>query len=145
MKSSRCGRSTGKSFAATARTRPGRFAVGVELVQDRERLAPEALPAEEPVAELVVHRLAADALRGEVGGDLAALNSAVGEAVVLAGVDRDAVAGEAVACRRGLRRAPPAATASPGSTTGMIGRSNCWANSKSRSSCAGTAMIAPVP
>ncbi len=30
-------------------------------------------------------------------------------------------------------------------TTGRMGRSNFFANSQSRSSCAGTAMIAPVP
>ncbi|CAB5008817.1 unannotated protein [freshwater metagenome] len=34
---------------------------------------------------------------------------------------------------------------SSGSTTGVIARSNSRANAKSRSSCAGTAMIAPVP
>ena len=41
----------------------GRLSVGIELVQDRKRLAPESLPREEPVAELVVHRLAAETLR----------------------------------------------------------------------------------
>ena len=32
-----------------------------------------------------------------------------------------------------------------GITTGLIGNWNFFANSQSRSSCAGTAMIAPVP
>src|SRR5689334_20085798 len=41
--------------------------LGVE--DDRERLAPVALAAEQPVAELIVDRLAADALLGQPGGD----------------------------------------------------------------------------
>ena len=49
-------------LVGTARTRPVGLPLGIELVQDRKRLAPETLPAEEPVAELVVHRLAAEAL-----------------------------------------------------------------------------------
>ena len=32
-----------------------------------------------------------------------------------------------------------------GATTVTIGRLNCFANSKSRTSCPGTAMMAPVP
>ena len=37
-------------------------ALGVQFVQDGKRLAPEVLPAEEPIAEFVVHRRAAQAL-----------------------------------------------------------------------------------
>ncbi len=41
----------------------------------------------------------------------------------------------------------PSPTGSPpaGATTGRIGRPYFWANSKSRWSCAGTPMTAPVP
>ena len=45
----------------------GGFTVGIELVQNRERFAPEALAREEPVAEFVVDGFAAEALRGEIG------------------------------------------------------------------------------
>ena len=38
-----------------------------------------------------------------------------------------------------------AACTSPPATTSTMGRWNFLANSQSRSSCAGTAMIAPVP
>ena len=44
-----------------------------------------------------------------------------------------------------LRTRLAASHSAGGITTGTIGRSNAFANSKSRSSCAGTAMIAPVP
>ena len=121
----------------------GRLAVGVQFVQDRERLAPEMLPAEEPVAELVVDRRAAEPLVGQIFGDLL-LELGRGQAVVRAGVDRRAVGDEALPAGQHRRRGRRPAS-SPGSTTAMIGRSNCWANSKSRVSWAGTAMIAPVP
>jgi hypothetical protein len=49
---------------------PGLVAVVVQLVQDRERLAPEPLPAEQPVAQLVVDRPRPSPVRGQVGGDL---------------------------------------------------------------------------
>ena len=131
----------------------------VELAEDRERLAPEMLPAEEPVAELVVHRRAAQALGRQVGRD-PLLELGRRQAVVVAAVDGMAVAGEALAkaadvfqvrdCKSprrtgGSRVADAAEPRSSGITTGMIGRPNFWANSKSRVSCAGTAMIAPVP
>ena len=45
---------------------PGRFAVGIELVQDGKRLAPESLAREEPVAEFVVYGLTTEALGGEI-------------------------------------------------------------------------------
>ena len=71
----------------------GRLARGVQFVQDRERLAPEMLPAEKPIAELVVDRAAADALGGQVFGDLL-LELGRCQPVVRAGVDRHAVGDE---------------------------------------------------
>ncbi len=79
------------------------LAGGVQLVEDGERLAPESLPAEEPVAELVVDRLPADAVIGQPSGD-PLLELLGGEAVELAGVNGDAVgrvdlaAGEDLLC-----------------------------------------------
>jgi len=67
----------------------------VQLVQDRKRLAPEPLPAEQPVAELVVDGLAAEAGRREVVADLLLERRRL-ESVVLAGVDRHAVLGTAL-------------------------------------------------
>ena len=67
--------------------------VGVQLVQDRERLAPEMLAAEEPVAELVIDRRPAQALVGQVGRDM--LFELRGrQTVVAAAVDGPAVADE---------------------------------------------------
>ena len=67
----------------------------VELVQDRKRLAPVALAAEEPVAQLVVDlALAAPAL-GQPFGDLL-LEVRGGQTVERPGVDGRAFAAEAV-------------------------------------------------
>ena len=47
---------------------------------------------------------------------------------------------------RGASRTPASSPVDPsGWITGRISRPYCRANAKSRSSCAGTAMIAPVP
>ena len=120
------------------------------------------LAAEEPVAKLVVYRRAAETLLGKIGGDpLFELGGR--QAVVGAAVDGSAIAGEGCGqigklggtlLTSGEGRASAFATPfassgtchpSSGATTGTIGSSNSCANSKSRSSCAGTAMIAPVP
>ena len=90
LKSSRSRQVDRQVLGRTARSRPVGSPCVVQFVQDRERLAPELLPAEEPVAELVVHRLAAQARGRQVGGDLL-LELGRGQAVVLAGVDRHAV------------------------------------------------------
>ena len=105
------------------------------LPDDRERLAPVALPGEEPVAQFVIDRAPAEALLFQPGGDLA-LRLRSRQAVDQRRIDRDAFADETDG---GFTRSPG------GLTTSMIGSSNFRANSKSRSSCAGTAMIAPVP
>ena len=44
-----------------------------------------------------------------------------------------------------VNAAPAGASPPAGAITGTIGSPCCVANSKSRSSCAGTAMTAPVP
>ena len=72
------------------------LAVLVEFAEDRERLAPEMLAAEEPVAKLVVHRRAAQALGGKVGRD-PLLELGRRQAVVGAAVDGLAVAGKGLA------------------------------------------------
>ena len=64
----------------------GGVAVGIKFVQDRERFAPEMLPAEEPVAKFVVDRRAAETLFGKVFGNLL-LELWRGQAVVRAGID----------------------------------------------------------
>ena len=145
-------------FAASGRG-SGRWAGRVvQLAEDRERLAPEMLPAEEPVAELVVHRRAAQALGGQVGGD-PLLELGRRQAVVGAAVDGMAFVGEGLVKLPAFevrdssplfapvpaRKSTARSATSLGITTGTIGSSNFCANSKSRSSCAGTAMIAPVP
>ena len=63
-------------------------------MQQRERLAPEALAAEEPVAQLVVHFAGALARLLQPGHD-ALLEFRRRQAVVLAGIDGDAVVHEA--------------------------------------------------
>jgi hypothetical protein len=63
-----------------------------------------------------------------------------GHAVELPRVDQPAAVADLGLAANGVRASCP----SP-ATTRTIGRSNFVANSKSRSSCPGTAMIAPVP
>ena len=64
----------------------GRFAARVQLVPDGERLAPEVLPAEQPVAEAVVDGLFAKSGFREIGSD-ARFEVGSCEAVEGAGVD----------------------------------------------------------
>ena len=56
--------------ASAARRRPVGLPSLVQFVQDRERLAPVALPAEEPVAQLVVDLALAQPVLFQPGGDL---------------------------------------------------------------------------
>ena len=95
----------------------------VVAVDDRDRAAPVALPREAPVAQ------------------------AVGDRRLARAPARAATRRSPTSPRRpGARRTRPELTSTPSSvTTSTIGRSNVSANSRSRSSCAGTAMIAPVP
>ena len=71
-----------------------RFARGIELVQDRKRLAPKPLPREEPIAEFVIHGLAAEAHALEVGRN-SLFEFCRFQSVVLVGIDRHAFSGEA--------------------------------------------------
>ena len=137
LKSSSSGRRTGSSRLGDARGSP------ILLVEhDRERLAPVALAGEQPVAQLVVDRLLAEPALLEPGGDRGLRlggGQAVEEIESLRELTDDARLG------LGLGQAGRRPDRARGATTRTIGRSNAWANSKSRSSCAGTAMIAPVP
>jgi len=72
---------------------PRGIAGGVELVEDRKRLAPKPLPAEEPVAEFVVDGGTAEACRGQIGRHLRD-ELPCAEASVGAGVHAAAVAHE---------------------------------------------------
>ena len=80
--------------------RAGGAAFGVDFVQDRKRLAPEPLPAEEPVAEFVVDRRPAQAGGLEIVRHPRDERPRV-EAGVGARLDRHAVAREEFACREG--------------------------------------------
>jgi hypothetical protein len=115
-------------------------------VQDRERLAPVALPAEEPVTELVLHVSPAKPFGFELEDD-PILGFGRGEAV-----ERDlgagAVDGDAFTLERlpednrrltvadawliALARARLASQASSGITTARSGRPSATAKSKSR-------------
>ena len=64
-----------------------------EFVQDGKRLAPKMLAAEEPIAEFVIHRAAADAFFGKVFGDFR-FEFRRGKAVVRAGIDGSAIGDE---------------------------------------------------
>ena len=108
-------------------------------VDDRDRAAPVALPREAPVPQPEVDGEPAASLGLEPLDDPAA---ALGrrQPVELAGVDECLVLGV-----RDVR--PSSASASPsaaGPRAGSGGRTRV-AKSKSRWSCAGTAMTAPVP
>ena len=72
----------------------------IDFVQDRERLAPESLPTEEPVAELVVDRRPAEASLFKIVGHPRDKSPRV-EASVGPRRDRHAVAGEEFARREG--------------------------------------------
>ena len=130
-----------------------RAAVGV--VDDRERLAPVALAAEQPVAQLVGDR---SPRRGRsasshalIGGD------ALGDrrrcrsrsSVVVGRVDVRRVADERLRPAVGVERRRDAGarrtTRPAGAGSAGMSRPNARANSKSRWSPHGTAMIAPVP
>ena len=121
MKSSRCGQVDGEVFGVDCADAAGWFAGAVELVEDREGLAPETLAGEEPIAELVVDGFLAEAGGGEIGGDLF-FEFRRGKAIVLAGIDGAAVAGEAFltaedCCDRRRQLV--------GSTTVTMSRLNC--------------------
>ncbi len=88
------------------RKRAGRLIVLVQLVQDRKRLAPEALAAEEPVAELVVDGVSANAILGQHRGD-PLLEFGCRKTVIDGRVHGLAVAGEtALACQDFFTLAP---------------------------------------
>ena len=109
----------------------------VGAVDDRDRAAPEALARDQPVAQPVVDLALADALLLEpVDGP--GLRRGDVEAVEEAAVDLRAVAGVGP---------PPLASQSSGGCDGAHDRRarGAVAKSQSRSSSAGTAMIAPVP
>ena len=107
-------------------------------VHDRDRAAPVALAREAPVAQPVVDGEAPLALRLEPLDDPpSALRRR--QAVEVARRNEHLVVGVRDE-RRALLDLPRA-----GRTTIRTGSPNACANSKSRSSCAGTAMIAPVP
>ena len=133
VKSTSSGSTTGRSSSGTG-TSPH-----VAQWIDRDRRAPVALPADQPVADPEVLGVPAEALGLEPVGDH------------LHGLARRcAVERAAVHHRR--RHAAYASVISAGSRprpsgliTTRIGRSYLRANSKSRWSWAGTAMIAPVP
>src|SRR5437867_2611152 len=74
---------------------PRRLALRIELVQNRERLTPIALPAEEPIAQLVVDLPLPLVLRFEPIGDLC-LKRGRRRPVECAGVDGDALVREAL-------------------------------------------------
>src|SRR5947209_16467969 len=79
-----------------------RLPVVAQLVQNRKRLAPKPLPAEEPVPQLVVHGLAAETCLGQIGDDQV-LKVGGCQAVKAVGVDRNAVADETLlACEHSL-------------------------------------------
>ncbi len=102
--------------------------------QDRERLAPIPLARKEPVAQLVVDRAAAELFFLQPGGDrLFGLGR--GKAVEETGVDGGAVIGKSAPLFSRPEAEPPGAL-----------RDQIFPQTpKSRSSCAGTAMMAPVP
>src|SRR5690349_20519392 len=80
-------------FDINRANQPGVASLRVQLVQDRERLPPKTLPREQPVAQLVVDRLAPHAGGCEIGNDLL-LEVRRAEAVVGAAVDGSALASE---------------------------------------------------
>ena len=113
------------------------LAVGTGFPNDGERLAPVTLAAEEPVAEFVVDGLFAEALGFEPGGDLR-LASGVGRPLM-------EISGLAELTEMPSSTKPRQSLPSGGWTTWTMGRLNLVANSKSRVSWPGTAMMAPVP
>jgi hypothetical protein len=109
-------------------------------MENRKGLTPETLTAEEPVAELVVHGLAPQAGLAQVLGD--SLFELAGEQTVIPSrLDRLPFSHETGLASLDLHFL---LLILPGSLDHRDdGRPNCRANSKSRVSCAGTAMIAP--
>ena len=103
------------------------------VVHDRERLAPVALPAEQPVAQAVGDRALAGVL------------------LLSHSMMRRFASATPRPSRKPLLIAGPSPTyalpsqSSGGCTVRTIGRPKTSANSQSRSSWPGTAMIAPVP
>ena len=108
-------------------------------VDERDRRAPVALARDAPVAQAPDGLALAPAFGSRRGAITARLGVGDAHAVEEVRIDQHAVArfGLASAARRPRR--PLAAT------TREIGRPYLVANSKSRWSCPGTAMIAPVP
>ena len=98
----------------------GRLSVGVQFVQDRKRFAPEMLAAKKPIAKLRSSPRRGPARAGQIGDDFrfecGVERPLYGpELIAMPSADEDA-AGEDFS--RDRRRA------SPGSTTGTIGRPN---------------------
>ena len=102
-----------------------------------DRLAPVALAAEHPVAQLEVDLLVALAVLLEPGVHLV-LGILNGQAVQEVGVDERAGGHVGEGLLVEVAGTVPL-------TTSMMGRPNFLANSQSRVSWAGTAMMAPVP
>ena len=119
------------------------------VVHHRNRSAPIALPADQPIAQAVVDRFLAFA---PVSSSQSMTRLIAGffrpfAQVALAAIHRIRIhhhAGTIVGLRSSCRLAA-AARHHSGWITTRTGRSWARANSKSRWSCAGTAMIAPVP
>ena len=109
-------------------------------VDDRDRRTPVALPRDAPVVQPVVHDPARVTVRLEPRDD-PRLPSATGKSVELPRVHEMHV----VRLGERRRRAARGSCDPFAATTRTMGRSNAVANSKSRSSWPGTAMIAPVP
>jgi hypothetical protein len=105
--------------------------------------APVALAAEQPVAKLVVDGQLALAPLLQPGFVMPFLNAAVGVPFQLPEFNRYAFPAKHSS---GSPQAPRRASSLPSrATTWMMGRSKALAKSQSRSSWAGTAMMAPVP
>ncbi len=97
------------------------------------------MPSPRSASQAVIFFLASGVGRPSMTGELTATPSAVKQ--VRARPSRNA----SRARPADARAAGSAGRGAAGRTTSVMGRPNCMAKSKSRSSWAGTAMIAPVP
>ena len=118
------------------RFRENGFVLSAISPDDWERFAPITLAREEPVAQLVIDGAPAEPCSSS-------------QAMIFffaSGVGRPSISGELIAMPSSSEADRFAQGSCPAAgRQRRIGRSNLRANSKSRSSCAGTAMIAPVP
>ena len=114
-------------------------------VDDRDRRAPVALARDQPVAQAVVDRAPVPGPRSSQRSRSMARRSPRPCAARPSGPELISRAVARVGRRRRLDRTGGAVARSAASTTTRTGRSNARAKSRSRWSCAGTAMIAPWP